>query len=347
MYFSSAPGCACSHRRVAAAQDADVLADVADLQQARLHAVVQVGREVGDLVGEVDDLRLQRRPLAEKIFGQLRMLRRAVVARVLDDAFARAQRQVQPAVARVALLEALDDAQRMQVVVEAQAVTLQAVVQRALAGVPERRMPDVVHQRQRLGQIDIQSERAGDVARNLRDLDRVRQAAAKVVRGAAGEDLRLARQPAKRARLHDAVAVALERACGRRRQARERRAPRAHAPLRRRLHRTAGCQSCRCSTAASTAARTTSQAVAPSMRQLHARAFELVLHCATSAGSASGGSDVAYCASDAATPASPAAACRSSRTISPRWSSTVGSLSPLRSDRLAHVVLRQRVLPCL
>ena len=61
-------------RGVAAGEDVDVLADVADLQQAGLDAVVEVGGEVGDLVGEVDDLRLERRALAEEVGGQLGML---------------------------------------------------------------------------------------------------------------------------------------------------------------------------------------------------------------------------------------------------------------------------------
>ncbi len=74
----------------------------------------------------------------------------------------------------------------------------------------KRRMPDVVHQRQRLGQIDIQIERSGDGARDLRDFHGVRQAGAEVVGVAAGEDLRLVLQPAKGARVDDAVAIALE-----------------------------------------------------------------------------------------------------------------------------------------
>ena len=43
-----------------AREDADVLADVVDLEQARFDAVVEVGGEVGDLVGEVDDLGFER-----------------------------------------------------------------------------------------------------------------------------------------------------------------------------------------------------------------------------------------------------------------------------------------------
>ena len=151
-----------------------------------------------------------------------------------------AERQVQAAMAGVALLEVLDDAQRVQVVVEAQAVALQAVVQRALAGVAERRVADVVDQRERLRQVVVQAERGGDLAGDLRDLDGVGQAAAEVVGGAAGKDLRLARQAAKGAGLHDAVAVALEGGAAVARAAPGRRARRARAPRRRRRRRPAG-----------------------------------------------------------------------------------------------------------
>ena len=71
-------------------------------------------------------------------------------------------------------------------------------------------MTDVVHQRQRFGQIDVQIERGGDGARDLRDFHGVRQAGAKVVGVAAGEDLRLVLQPPKGAGVNDAVAVALK-----------------------------------------------------------------------------------------------------------------------------------------
>ena len=116
----------------------------------------------------------------------------------------------------VALLEVLDDAQRVEVVVEAEAVALEALVQGALAGVAEGRMADVVDQCQRLGEVFVEAERAGAGAGDLRDLDGVGQAAAEVVGGAAGEDLGLAREAAEGARLHDAFAVALERRCANR-----------------------------------------------------------------------------------------------------------------------------------
>src|SRR5665213_3205030 len=112
--------------------------------------------------------------------------------------------------ARVTLLEALYDAQRVQVVVEPKAVAAEAFVQCTLAGVAEGRVADVVDQRKRLGQIDVQAKRGRNLARDLRDLDGVGEAAAEVVGSAAGKDLRLAGKTAERARLHDPVAVALE-----------------------------------------------------------------------------------------------------------------------------------------
>jgi hypothetical protein len=71
-------------------------------------------------------------------------------------------------------------------------------------------MPDVMHQRQRLDQIDVQSELRGNGTRNLRHLERVCQAIAKVVGIAASENLRLGFQTPKGAGVDDAVAVALK-----------------------------------------------------------------------------------------------------------------------------------------
>ena len=94
--------------------------------------------------------------------------------------------------------------------VEELAMLAHQQVERALAGVPERRMSNVVHQRQRLGQIYIQVELRRDGARDLRDLDGVGQASAKVVGVTAGEDLCLVFQTAKGARVNNTVAVTLK-----------------------------------------------------------------------------------------------------------------------------------------
>ena len=77
----------------------------------------------------------------------------AVVARVLDDALAHAQRQIESAMRGVPLLEVLDDAQRVNIVVEAAAVTAQAAVERPLSSVAEGRMTDVVDECERFGEV--------------------------------------------------------------------------------------------------------------------------------------------------------------------------------------------------
>ncbi len=185
-------------------------ADVADLEQAGLDAVVEVGGEVGDLVGEVDDLGFEWGALAEKVGGEFGVLIGGVVAGVLDDALADAEGEVEAAMGGVALLEVLDDAEGVEVVVEAAAVALEALVQGALAGVAEGRVADVVDEGEGLGEVFVEAERAGDGAGDLGDLDGVGEAAAEVVGGAAGEDLGLAGEAAEGARLHDAFAVALK-----------------------------------------------------------------------------------------------------------------------------------------
>ena len=77
---------------------------------------------------------------------------------MLDDAFANGEGEVQAAVGGVALLKVLDDAQRVQIVVEAKVMALQAAIQCALAGVAEGRVADVVDQRERLREIFIQAQ---------------------------------------------------------------------------------------------------------------------------------------------------------------------------------------------
>ena len=73
---------------------------------------------------------------------------RIVIAGVLDDALANGESEIQPAKCRIALFEAGDDAQRMQVVIETEAMGLERDVQRFFAGVPKRRMANVMDQRE-------------------------------------------------------------------------------------------------------------------------------------------------------------------------------------------------------
>ena len=106
----------------------------------------------------------------------------------------------------------LDDAQRVLVVAEAAAEALASrAVEHLLADVPERRVPEVVAEPDRLREVLVEPQRARHRARDLRRLERVRQPRAVVVALGRDEDLGLVLEPAERLAVHDPVAVALER----------------------------------------------------------------------------------------------------------------------------------------
>ena len=127
---------------------------------------------------------------------------------MLGQAFAHFPRQIQAGKIRIFLLQFLDDAQAVAVVLEA-AVAFHQARQHRFALVAERRMAEVVRQRDGFGQVGVQPQRAGDVARDGGDFNRVRQPRAEMVAGAVEKNLRLVFEPAEGARMDDAVAVAL------------------------------------------------------------------------------------------------------------------------------------------
>ena len=87
----------------------------------------------------------------------------------------------------------------------------QHLVERFLARVPERRVTHVVPEADRLRQVLVQPQRAGDDAGDAGRLERVGHPGAVVVAGRVDEHLGLALQAAERLRVEDPVAVALER----------------------------------------------------------------------------------------------------------------------------------------
>ncbi len=82
-------------------------------------------------------------------------------------------------------------------------------VERVLAGMATRAVAAVVAERDRLGERDVQPQRPGDGACDLRHLERMGQPGALMVLGE-DEDLGLAGQAAEGGGVEDAVAVALE-----------------------------------------------------------------------------------------------------------------------------------------
>ena len=81
---------------------------------------------------------------------------------------------------------------------------------RLLPGVAERRVSEVVTEPDRLDEVLVQAQRARHRPADLRHLERMRQPGARVVAGVRHVHLRLVLETAERARVDDAVAVALE-----------------------------------------------------------------------------------------------------------------------------------------
>ena len=136
---------------------------------------------------------------------------------MLDQPFERLPGEVQSVEAGIAPLERGDDPQGLRVVIEA-AAGLEAAVERALAGMAERRVAEVMGERQRLGQVLVEPERAGERAGDLGHFERVGEPGAEMIALVKDEDLRLVGEPAERGRMDDAVAIAAERIAGGRRR---------------------------------------------------------------------------------------------------------------------------------
>ena len=128
---------------------------------------------------------------------------------MFDNPLAHLEGEVQPGEVHVLLLEALDDAQGMKVVVEVVLVRPHQVVEGFLARMPEGRMAHVVDKRQRLDEVGVQAEHPGDGAADLGYFQRVSEPVAEMVRVAPAENLRLVLQAAEGARMDNAVTVTL------------------------------------------------------------------------------------------------------------------------------------------
>ena len=87
-------------------------------------------------------------------------------------------------------------------------------IERALARMAERRMAEIMRQRQRLGQVLVDAKRAGDGAGDLRHFEAMGQPRAVMIALVIDEHLGLVVQPAEGRGMEDAVAVARERRAG-------------------------------------------------------------------------------------------------------------------------------------
>ncbi len=98
--------------------------------------------------------------------------------------------------------------QRMGIVIEA-AERRRRRGKRFFAGMAERRVAEVVRQRDRLGQILVQRQHPRDGAGDLRHFQRMGHPRAVIIAFVLHEDLRLVLEAAERGGMDDAVAVAL------------------------------------------------------------------------------------------------------------------------------------------
>src|SRR5262249_43453228 len=136
---------------------------------------------------------------------------------VLEEPFERFPGEIEPVEGRVAALEHGHSPQRLRVVIKA-ARSGEAAVERALAGMAEWRMPQIVPERERLSKVLIEAQGAGERAGDLGDFKRVGQPGAKMIALVEDKDLRLVSKAPKRRRMNDTVAVAAEIVAGRARR---------------------------------------------------------------------------------------------------------------------------------
>ena len=109
-------------------------------------------------------------------------------------------------------VQRLGDSQRLLVVAEALTEPLlQCRIERLLTGVTERCMPHVMAEPSRLDEILVQPQSTRHAARDTRRLEGVSHSRAVVIACRIDENLCFALQPAKRLRVQDPVAIALER----------------------------------------------------------------------------------------------------------------------------------------
>ncbi len=209
--------------------------EVVDGEHAGAQPVIDVVGVIGDVVGDGAGLGLrtgelgEREVLASAIFADLlghaalyrlcrpaaRRQARCVDQRpiVLGQALEGLPGEVEAVEAGIAALQAGDHRQRLGVVVES-AMSGEASIECALAGMAERRMAEVMGERAGLREILVEAERARQRARDLGDFEGVGEPGAIVVALVVDEHLRLVGKPAEGGGMDDPVAIAAEIAAG-------------------------------------------------------------------------------------------------------------------------------------
>ena len=134
---------------------------------------------------------------------------------MLGQAFQCFPCQVQAIEPWVPALQFRHDAQGVAVVIKA-TPRRHHPFQRILTAMPERRVAQIMRQRQRLGEILVDTERAGQAAGDLRHFQAMGETHAEMITIRRDKHLRLVAQPAERAGMDDPVTIARKRAARRR-----------------------------------------------------------------------------------------------------------------------------------
>ena len=178
---------------------------MSDVEQVRGDAVVQIVRVVGDAVGEVRHLSFQR-GIAVRFLPEEWVVR---IAGMFADTLLHFPGQIQSVKLRVAFFQHVDDAQALPVVFEP-AVVLHQFIEHVLSGMAERRMPEIVRQRDGFRQVFVQLEGFADRPGDLRHLQRMREARPVIIALVIHKYLGFVLQLSERGGVDDPVAIPLE-----------------------------------------------------------------------------------------------------------------------------------------
>jgi len=160
---------------------------------------------VGDAIDNIDDLRFKEWTAGITEFPTLGGIGAAAVR---DECPTDLERQIQTGKIGIALLKFIHPAETEQIVVEP-TMSLEALIEGGLTGVPKRRVADIVGKGDGFGEVLVQAEPTSHGPGDLRDLQSVCQPGPVVIVDRGDENLRLAGHPAEGGTVDDPLPVTL------------------------------------------------------------------------------------------------------------------------------------------
>ena len=179
-------------------------------QEARAQAVIDIVIVVGNFVGHVGQLGFEAgAQVVKETFAQGAEGLGMGAGAVFEDAFPRFVHEVEPVEGGVAFFEEVDDAQGLEVVLEA-AVFFHAGVEGILPRVAKGGVAQIVREGNGFGKVFVQTQGPGKGAGDLGNFNAVGEAGAEEVAFVIHKDLGFVFEPAKGRGVDDTVPVALE-----------------------------------------------------------------------------------------------------------------------------------------